>query len=60
MAYYIDEVILELGLIDVDSSVEETRRQNTINKRCPPDTIEEKAWSRTIRQEAVPDAWPNG
>jgi len=46
---YSDDVAWELGLIDVDVTLEETRKQNTINDRCLPDTVEEKAWSRAIR-----------
>ncbi len=51
MAYYIDEVLLELGLIDVSNTIEQARRLSMINARCLPDTVDEKAWSRAIRED---------
>lgn len=51
MAYYIDEILLKLGLIDGIGTIENTRILSSIHTRCPPDTVEEKAWSRAIRED---------
>ncbi len=59
MAYYIDEVLLELDVIDGIGTIENTRILSSIHTRCPPDTVEEKVWSRAIREDTKTPVEPD-